>query len=155
MHITPGFSPRLAAFLLITHLSALGVLALVPATVLLQIAIVLIIAISLVHAWCTHIWRIGPDALVAAEWDALGCWWVQRPGGELQSASLHGSSYVQPWLVILNFGLDGGGRRYLILPPDALEPEPFRRLCVRLRLAGLQEGGQAVEEAPRRERPQP
>jgi hypothetical protein len=50
---------------------------------------------------------------------------------------LHPSTYVHPWLVVLNFRLADRRRlRSLVLLPDTLDADSFRHLRLRLGLIG-------------------
>ena len=57
--------------------------------------------------------------------------------GESLPAALHESTYVHPWLVVLNFRqADKRGLLTFALAPDALDGETFRELRVRLKIEG-------------------
>ncbi len=61
-----------------------------------------------------------------------GAWRLETGDGMSHRAGLT-SGYAHPGIVILNFRLDGGGRRSLALPPDTVGSEALRRLRVWLR----------------------
>jgi hypothetical protein len=54
--------------------------------------------------------------------------------GQRTGATLLPHGFVLSWLVILQLRLDTGGKRHLIVLPDMLDAESFRRLRVRLLL---------------------
>jgi len=54
-------------------------------------------------------------------------------GGEAFGGRVEDSSFVSPWLTLINLVGDGGKRRSLVILPDSLDREEFRRLRVRLR----------------------
>jgi len=59
----------------------------------------------------------------------------QRDGKQL-SGQICGDTLVTPWLVLLNVRIDGDGRRSVVILPDSLPREDFRRLRVLLRNSG-------------------
>ena len=134
LHIAPATSLRLGLFLCGTHLGALILIPFLPIEPMLQLAMGLLVSINLAHALRTHALRTNSYAIRSAEWDAEGEWILFMASGEKVSAQLKGSSYVQPWLVVLNFSIGRFLSRSLILLPDAVDPELLRRLRVRLRL---------------------
>ena len=141
LRIEPGNSLRLSLFLCSTHLGALSVIPLVPMAPAPQLGISLLIAISLVHALRTHVLRANGYAIKSAEWDGENEWILFMADGKTAPARLKSSSYVQPWLVILNFSLGRFSTRTLILLPDAVDPELLRRLRLRLRLISWRKEG--------------
>ena len=75
---------------------------------------------------------ILPSALL---WRSDGQWEC-RIGGSVEPAVLATTAVVQPWLVILPLRCDERRRiRYLVILPDMLPAQDFRRLRVRLRIA--------------------
>lgn len=62
--------------------------------------------------------------------DGAGRLWVRDPGDEWREASVARDSFVSPLLCVL--GLEPGRRR-LILLPDSVEADAWRRLRVSLR----------------------
>src|SRR5579859_6990758 len=77
----------------------------------------------------------GSRALVRLIWHVEGGWTLQDGAGGRYDASLDGGSLAQPWLLVLNFRLQSGGRRTRVLLGDELGSELLRRLRARL-LAG-------------------
>ena len=61
-----------------------------------------------------------------------GVWRLETGDGTLHRAGLT-DGYAHPGIVILNFRLESGGRRSLVLLPDAADSEALRRLRVWLR----------------------
>lgn len=61
-----------------------------------------------------------------------GVWLLETGDGTLHRAGLTGG-YAHPGIVILNFHLESGGRRSLVLLPDAADAETLRQLRVWLR----------------------
>jgi hypothetical protein len=134
--ITPNYSRQLSLFIWCTHLPAFGLILLLPISLWLQAAMVVLVALSLLHNRNTHLLRSNISAITAVEWDGEDEWLLFSAKGTKRRARLRGSSYVQPWLMVLNFMAVGKGPKYasLILTPDALDAAMQRRLRVRLRL---------------------
>ncbi|HEC18107.1 MAG TPA: hypothetical protein ENI97_02050 [Gammaproteobacteria bacterium] len=110
----------------------------------LHIAIKLIIAlfllISLVVAWKKQPGHIGEAGVKTLVWQPDGSWLLESEDGQVFNAHLHESTYVHPWLVVLNFRVPG--KRGLLsfpLAPDALDGETFRALRTRLKVSGVQQ----------------
>lgn len=74
----------------------------------------------------------GPHALVRLRWPPAGPWALENPAGEAVAGHLAGSSVVVGPVMVLNFTLDGGGRRTRILLGDELDDEVQQRLRARL-----------------------
>lgn len=77
----------------------------------------------------------GPRALVKLRWAAEGEWTLAAARGERLLGRLSGSSVVLGPVLILNFDIDGGGRRTRILMGDETPPEIQQRLRARLSVA--------------------
>lgn len=61
-----------------------------------------------------------------------GRWRIKAGDGTIHHARLTGG-YANSGIIILNFRLESGGRRSLVLLPDAADAEALRRLRVWLR----------------------
>lgn len=92
------------------------------------------IALSLAWHWPRHVTRTAPACVQALRWDADGSCRLQHRDGTQQHLRLYPQAFVQPWLVILQVGESGHLRRHLVILPDMLERDSFRRLRVRLRM---------------------
>ncbi|MGE0858274.1 MAG: protein YgfX [Gammaproteobacteria bacterium] len=77
----------------------------------------------------------------AARWvrqieiDTRGAWRLAYADGRRLDVRLTHAPLVLPWLVALEFRAADGRRHDLLLLPDMLDPDAFRRLRVRLTLA--------------------
>ncbi len=136
LRLTPKRSTLLLSFILIAHLSASAVLLFLPLEFWWQLTILLLITVSLVQAARIHLFRSNAVAINSAEWNSEGEWMLHTANGNELAAQLQVSSYVQPWLIVLNFSISRFQRRSLILLPDAVDPDLLRRLRVRLKLLG-------------------
>lgn len=108
---------------------------------LLAFAAVLIAGLSgwwralLLVAVAGSLWRESRRATSVRAIERLeeGGWrLVGRDGGAL-AGRLAADAFVHPRLVILGFELDRGGRRHVVLLPDAADADGLRRLRVWLR----------------------
>jgi len=126
-----GPSRRMLAWLVLTHGAALLMLPLLPIPLVLRLALGGMVLLSL--AWYRHrlISRLHPQAVCGLRWEAGRDCVLQLASGEQLQTLLAPRAFVMPWLVILYFT---GRPRQLLLLPDMLTPESFRRLRVRLRL---------------------
>lgn len=77
----------------------------------------------------------GPRALVRLRWHGEGHWTLEDRAGARADAQLSGNSIVLGQLLVLNFNVDGGGRRTRILMGDELDADLQRRLRARLSVA--------------------
>lgn len=74
------------------------------------------------------------SSIVGLELDVDCACRAQTQGGEPLNASVLGSSFVAPYLTILNLRVEGRlMTKHVVLLPDSLDPESFRRLRVLLR----------------------
>ncbi|MGQ0697791.1 MAG: protein YgfX [Panacagrimonas sp.] len=83
----------------------------------------------------------GPRALLRIACDAEARWSAQSRDGKRLDVELLGDSYVQSWIIVLNFRDANGRRRTRVLLGDETTPEAFRRLRVRL-AAGISKPSQ-------------
>lgn len=141
--IQPRFSPRLAAYVVLTHLLA------ATATIGLPTApwrlLLIPIGISLFYQVLVHVLYRTPWSIRALTWQADGTWTIVLVSGARTEARLSPSTFVSVPLVVLN--LHRGRRRHWSLPlfSDALDAEQLRRLRQRLRIEGV---GREAETAP-------
>jgi toxin CptA len=133
LRISPARSRGLAGFVVGSHLLTLAVPLLLPLSFLAQAALSLLVCFSLWHYWHAHVVGDHGRSIKTAEWDGGDDWVLFTAQGEKSLASLLGSSYVQPWLVVLNFSSERFGRCRLVILPDAMDADLLRRLRVRLR----------------------
>ena len=123
-----------ASVLVIVHVGAIGSVFILPVPVLLKLIIVVLVLASL--------WRTLNQVLLKQRaairqfvWGADADWTLIAGDGQAIAAKLLPSSYVQPWMTVLNFDVGQRFRSYsVVLLPDAIDPEMFRRLRVRLTL---------------------
>ncbi len=129
-----GRSRWLAGLLAAGHLTVFALLltlALPPWAIALA---ALMLGASAAHATFLHAWQRLPRAITGLE-IADDCGLMLRDaGGVWREAALLPSSFVTPYLTILNFRHPDERRaRSVLLLPDNIRPDPFRRLRVLLR----------------------
>ncbi|MCF6283471.1 MAG: hypothetical protein L3J28_14930 [Candidatus Polarisedimenticolaceae bacterium] len=134
LRLTPHYSIQLAAYLITTHLVALLVVITLVRPWWFAIGMVAVILFSLVQSYRRHLQYRGHNVIRAAELNGQDEWILQQANGDEISAQLQSNSYIHPILSALNFCNEQGKRQSLILLPDGIDAESFRRLRVRLKL---------------------
>ena len=129
--LEPRRSRYLFVYLVLIHALALAMLA---APLNLPLALRLGVAGAVVLSFIWQMTRVPPHRLV---WQADGDWQLFFAEASERTGQLRPDSYVSPWLVILRFKLEKGGRCGVVIMPDMLDPQSFRRLRVRLYQARL------------------
>ena len=122
----------LGSFIIASHCGAL-VLSLVSAPLWAGILISAGIIYSLVNSLKRHGLLGDQTAISDLVWDDNNEWLVTTRGGEEQHAQLLLPVYLHTRIVILNFRIHNR-RRPLVILPDVLDRESFRKLRVRLQL---------------------
>ena len=98
---------------------------------------------SLAYTECAHGARCLPSSVTTLLWTGDGMWEIGTRDGELLQADLAPNGgirpavYVHPALVVLNFRTGGRFGKAVVLLPDMVDSEAFRRLRVRLRFEGM------------------
>lgn len=127
-------SPVLALMLTALHGAALALLLAAAMPIWVDALSALAILASAVHAVSLHAWQATPRAIVGLEIsEDCRAWLIDRTD-TAQPAELLPSSVVMPWLTVLNFR-EPGKRwpRALVIVPDRVDADPYRRLRVWLR----------------------
>lgn len=133
LRLEPARSVQLAAWLLAGHTGALLLLPWLPLHPLLQLALGAALAGSLLWHWLDTVLRRLPGSVRSFIWLAGTDCRLQTVRGPVCHVQLGKTALVQPWLVILGYRAGRWRRRYLLLLPDMLDADTFRRLRVRLR----------------------
>lgn len=127
-------SRRLALVLCAAHAAVAGTSLVLGLPMPVKIALVLLIGTS----W--GICLYGPallrsnDSVIGLELKDDGAVSFQTRSGEWREGRLLGSSFVSPYLTILNLrSEDRFLARHVVIVPDSVDAEEFRRLRVRLR----------------------
>ena len=125
----------LTGALLLVHLGGTVLLFAVPLIWLNRLALWALLGMSLYWSWRVHAWRQGPSAIETIEMDGEGVVSVRFVGKEGWHTCQITSRFVHPWLTLLSLKIES--RRWpvsLAIAADAVEPEPFRRWRVALKL---------------------
>ncbi|WP_455201660.1 protein YgfX [Kaarinaea lacus] len=137
-------SRLLIAIVTVMHLGAIGLL--LPASLPLWTIVVscLAITVSLLVSWSRAGWitrqlslsSIWPN-FAEAVWDEADHWQLIDEHQQIYPAKLMPSTYVSAQLVVINLRLDNipwyCRFRAIVLLPDNIDSESFRRLRIRLR----------------------
>ncbi len=128
-------SPKLLWVLAFAHLGAAGLLL----TTSLPAWAVSCLALGVLGSflWLTtrHALLMQSGAVVWLLWGAGNEWLLGARDGTRMAAQLNPQSFVRPWLTVLLLApASGGPMRNVVILPDSLDAESFRRLRVRLRL---------------------
>jgi toxin CptA len=150
LRIAIGPSRTLAAVLGIAHIAAL----VVTVVVALATWVKLLIAMALVTSGTRSILRLalqrGSSAIVELEVEAGGRISCRTRDGPWREGQILSSSFVSPWLTVLNLRVAAVRARHLVIVPDNVEKDAFRRIRVLLRWSRpAPEGTRPPEEAPR------
>lgn len=139
LHLKLGPSRRLAAAITAMHIFACVMLGL--AAPLLWLAVPLLVG-SLAYVLHREILRLAPASIVAFTLHAdCRCEFHTRSGA-VREAALLGSSFVAPWLTVLNLKVTGSWlARHVVIVPDAVDSGIFRKLRVRLKWGCAQPDG--------------
>ena len=132
--LEPRPSRWLLSLMLFAHGGAIAVLLALdewpwPVRLLLVVAV-------LVSLWFT-LGRLGwwqsPTRIRRLIWQTENEWRLELCDGEILTARLRPSSFMHPWLVVLNLRVEGQRLpRSLVLARDSLDAMTFRQLRVRL-----------------------
>jgi Membrane-bound toxin component of toxin-antitoxin system len=132
LRLEPGVSRRLGGFLMLSHGAALAVLPFCGLPPLPVAAIALGVVLSWLRTRRREVLRRDPDAIHALVWEEGNRVRLTLRSGQETGATLRPFVYMQPRLVILHFRRDDGHAARLVLLPDMLDADSFRRLRVRL-----------------------
>jgi len=140
--LEPGVSRYLTLYLVVTHIFALAVIAApLNIAVALRLGIAVVIVISFIWQWRRT--RLNhPARIHRLVWEADDDWVLWCNDSTELVGQLRPESYESILLVILRWQLQRGGRRTLVILPDMLDRQSFRRLRVRLRQARLADSGE-------------
>ena len=129
-----GASRRLATLLIAAHLLAAGGLLASGVDRVVFGALLLPLTGSLVFHLRRHAWLADTRSVVAIDLsDRLECEAEERNGRRI-AGSVLGTSFVAPWLVVINLKVERRlFARAIVVMPDAVDRETFRALRVWLR----------------------
>jgi len=103
-----------------------------------RVALAVVIVISFIWQWRRT--RLNnPARIYRLMWEVDDDWTLWCNDSSEIVGQLRPESYESTWLVILRLQLQQGGRRTIVILPDMLDRQSFRRLRVRLRQTRLAE----------------
>ena len=149
LHVAVRSSRTLACALVIAHLAAAGAVIVAVPQWSARVAACVVIFANACWSLRHHAWLRAPRAVVALEFRGESECALRQRDGRRVACNVRGSSHVSTWLVVLH--LETPGRRlarYVVLAPDSIASDRFRRLRVRLRWASPHEAGSAARNAP-------
>lgn len=129
-----GRSRALTIVLVLLHSGATVLTVILPIATELKIALVALIALSLVRSAGVHGLRLGRGAVITVMFSENECALRRRNSSDWETGQLV-DRWVQPWLTLLVVRSEGRlWPTSIVICPDAVAPDAFRRLRVRLRL---------------------
>ena len=100
----------------------------------LNLAIFMLLLGGFMKTWRSQVLLLHQQAVQRVHWgEEKHCLLGLRSGSE-QQKELCNQVFLMPWLVILYFNETGFGKSSLVLLPDMVDRETFRKLRVRLQL---------------------
>lgn len=127
-------SRRLAATLVVVHLAAAAAIFAVEIRIVLKVAVALMIAASCAAYLYGPVLLRNAEAIVELEIGEGAALSFQTRRGEWREGALLGSSFVAPYLTVLNIAVpERWLARHVVILPDGIDAEEFRRLRVWLR----------------------
>lgn len=131
--LRPKTSRIFVSLFTVGHLGAMAVVIALNFSWMLKLVLFVVLMISLVSV----IRKQGKASVDTLTWKDGGEWLLELNDGSQYETYLLPSSYISPWLVVLNFGKAENHRgRSITFFRDALDQESFRRLRVRLGING-------------------
>ncbi|MCL4471613.1 MAG: hypothetical protein M1547_10960 [Gammaproteobacteria bacterium] len=134
LKIEVGSSGQLATLLASMHIFAAAIFWTIPLPYWLAAMLMPVFAGSAWYHSKRDCFRVSPRSLVALRLLADCRCDLQTRAGTWHEAELLGSSFVSPYLTVLNLKPAGGRlAKHLVILPDAVDAEDFRRLRVWLK----------------------
>ena len=150
VRIALGPSRILAAVLSLAHALALAVILIVTMPVWAKLLVGSVIAASCIWSICHAALLRTAHAiieLVIGEGGRVSC---RNRTGTWREAQTLGSSFVTPWLTVLNLRLEGSWlARHVVILPDSVDADAFRRVRVLLRWARTAPGAPSEPSSTR------
>jgi toxin CptA len=136
----------LAIILASAGLGAIAILASVPLPLIARVFLIFaVVAATVYHIMNILLWL--PWSLDKLELNGKGELHVSRRDGKTQAVHILPSSFVMPYLTILNLAIRGTKwHRSMLVMPDRVENEAFRQLRVWLRWSSQTASGDDVAE---------
>ena len=129
-----GSSRMMGSWVILVHAMPVLTLPVLQPGGWLSLAVLSAVLGSLLRSWRLQVRRHHPDAVCSLVWGEGRHCLLGLHSGQQEEASLCAQAFILPWLVILHFHSRQRHKKYLVLLPDMLDREVFRRLRVRLKL---------------------
>ena len=137
LHLVLESSRILAAALIVAHAGAFAIVCTLAVPVVVRAVLTVAVLILGARVWREHLLHAGGAIReLKVRTDAT---MEVRMGEEWREATLHTADVVQPWFTVLVLRVAGGAHSVLLLP-DNVAAEDFRRLRVYLNLGALSPG---------------
>ncbi|HAJ92249.1 MAG TPA: hypothetical protein DCO71_06495 [Gammaproteobacteria bacterium] len=134
LHLDIGPSRLLGGWVILVHGMPLLMWPVLQSGSWLVLAVFSALLFSLVRSWRLQVSRHHPDAVCSMVWRAEKDCLLGLHSGEQAKVSMRPRAFILPWLVILHFNSRQRRMRHLVLLPDMLDREVFRKLRVRLKV---------------------
>lgn len=134
LHLDIGPSRLLGGWVLVVHGASLLMWPVLQPAGWLMLAVTAALLFSLVRSWRRQVSRQHPDAVCSVLWGVGKNCLLGLHSGKQEVVSMRTRVFMLPWLVILGFNSRRRDMRYLVLLPDMLDQERFRKLRVRLKV---------------------
>jgi len=119
---------------MLVHTLPILLLPALPTSGWLSLAVTGALFVSLVRSWRLQVSRHHQDAVCSMVWgEDKDCLLSLHSGGQ-EEVSMCPQALILPWLIILHFSSRQRRNKYLVLLPDMVDREAFRKLRVRLKL---------------------
>ncbi len=146
LHVIVKPSYQLAIILGGMHIVVIVLISMLPIPVYVYLVLVMGLGYS---AWRSimHSALLRPSRALSSLtfFDKTTCR-LQRRNGAIEEAAILGSSVVGPYLTVLNIKTGHARRQeYLVMLPDRLEQQAFRRLRVLLRWGPIPDGEENIQ----------
>jgi len=124
----------MGGWVMLVHAMPILLLPALPTSGWLSLSVTAALFVSLVRTWRLQVSRHHPDAVCSMVWgEEKDCLLGLHSGGQ-EKVSMGAQAFILPWLVILHFNSRRRNMRYLVLLPDMLDRQVFRKLRVRLKV---------------------
>ena len=134
LHLEIGPSRMLGYWLILVHGIPILMLPVLQLTGWLSLAVFSAVLCSLTRSWRLQVRRRHPGAVRSMVWGEGKDCLLKLYSGRHEAVSLCPRAFILPWLVIVHLHSRQRHLRYLVLLPDMLDREVFRKLRVRMKL---------------------
>jgi len=124
----------MAGWVILVHAMPVPLLPVLPTGGWVNLAVTAVLFVSLVRSWRLQVSRHHPDAVCSMVWGKEKDCLLGLQSGRQEEVSMGEQAFILPWLVILHINSRRRYMRYLVLLPDMLDDEMFRKLRVRLKV---------------------